>query len=277
LNDTRFAWLVSWPRSGNTWLRFLIASLLRDGEPVDINEPGIVTPVANRDEFDKVAGIDSTILTTGEIDRARPALCALLASRFDGPLILRKVHDKCWKNADGARMFPPELSRGAVYIVRDPRDVAVSYSHFAHIGFDEAIRRLGDPAMTISGRFPDMPKFPQPLGSWSDHVLSWIDDSGMDVLLVRYEDLLAAPVKQLARVAEFLEISPENAPKAVAAAHFDKLRAQEDEKGFRESSGAKAPFFRMGQSGAWRRELSSAQAERIRSDHRTVMERLGYD
>jgi|GEM_PF-2595536 len=107
-------------------------------------------------------------------------------------------------------MFPPGVSRGAVYIVRDPRDVAVSYAHFMGAGMDETIRRMGDTATALPNRF-NLLQFPQPLGTWSEHVVSWLDDSGMPVHLVRYEDLLAEPATELAKVAVFLGVSPDAA------------------------------------------------------------------
>ncbi len=269
--------MVSYPRSGNTWLRFMIASLMQGGRRVDINAPNITVPIANRGEFDELFGIDSTILTDEEINRARPLLYSLLARRFQGPLIMRKVHDRCWRNGEGERMFPPELSLGAVYISRDPRDVAVSYAHFAGVGIDEMIGRMGDPGMTIPTRREHLlPQFPQPLGTWSEHVLTWLDDSDMPVCLVRYEDLLAEPAEQLARVAIFLGVSPGASREAAAAAEFEVFGAQEEDRGFREMAGRQTRFFRQGRAGAWRSVLSASQAERLQGDHADVMARLGY-
>jgi aryl sulfotransferase len=272
----RFGWLVSYPRSGNTWLRFLLASLMHGGQPIDINAPGIDTPVANRREFDELFCMDSSLLTDSEIELARPSLYRLIANRFRGPLILRKVHDRSWRNAEGKLMFPPELSRGAVYIVRDPRDVAVSYAYYAGIDIDEMTLRMGDAAMVIPTGREQAIQFRQPLGTWSGHVLSWLDDSAMPVHLVRYEDLIAQPAGELTKIACFLGVSPARAHAAVAAVRFDVLRAQEDERGFRELAGAGTHFFRQGRAGAWRSVLSAVQAERLRKDHGDVMARLGY-
>jgi aryl sulfotransferase len=276
LNGTRYGWLASYPRSGNTWLRFLLASLIQGGGPIDINAPGIDVPIANPREFDELFCMDSSLLTDAEIEQVRPLLYGVIAQRFQGPLILRKVHDRCWRNAEGQPMFPPELSRGAVYIVRDPRDVAVSYAHYAGVDLDEMTRRMGDPALTIPTRREQAIQFSQPLGTWSGHVLSWLDGSGMPVHLMRYEDLSARPIEELTKVAIFLGVSPEKAEDAVAAVGFTALRGQEDESGFRELAGAGARFFRQGTAGGWRSVLSAAQVERVERDHGAVMARLGY-
>jgi aryl sulfotransferase len=275
LKSGRFAWLVSYPRSGNTWLRFMIASLMQGGRPVDINAPTIRAQVASRDEFDEIFCVDSTLLTDEEATRARPSIYRFISRCLDGPPILRKVHDRCWRNSAGERMFPPELSHGAVYIARDPRDVAISCAHFMDCGVDEMIRRMGDPGTTIANR-PSLPQFPQPLGGWSDHVRSWLDDGGMPVHPVRYEDLLAEPAEQLAKVADFLGISHDAASEAVDSVRFEALREQEDKRGFRESTANQTRFFRQGKAGVWRSVLSAAQVKRLEKDHGEVMARLGY-
>jgi aryl sulfotransferase len=276
LSEARIGWLVSYPRSGNTWLRFMLGSLIAEGADVSINAPGISTPVANREEFDALFAMDSGILTDEEIELVRPKMYGLLISRFQGPLILRKVHDRCRRNVAGERMFPPELSRGAVYIVRDPRDVAVSFAQFSGIPPDETIRRMGDPAQALPGLNGRVAQFPQPLGTWSEHVRSWLDQSRMPVHLVRYEDMGASPVQRLTEVADFLGIPSGAVDRAVAAARFEGLRAQEDESRFREFVGSGGRFFWQGRSGGWRSALSRAQAQRLEQDHGEVMSRLGY-
>lgn len=254
----------------------MIASLIEGGGEVDINAPGIVTPVANREEFDDLFQMDSGLLTDEETERWRPKIYGLLARSFRGPLILRKVHDRCWRNAAGERMFPPELSRGAVYIVRDPRDVAVSFSRFSGIEIDETIRRMGDPTFRLPGSGGRVVQFPQPLGTWSGHAVSWLDDSGMPAHLVRYEDMKADPARCLTDVAGFVGIPAVAAQKAAASTRFEKLRAQEDGKFFREFTGVEERFFRKGEVGGWRAVLSRAQAARLEKDHGEAMARFGY-
>ena len=277
LGQKRFAWLASYPRSGNTWLRFLIKSLMQGGREIDINAPGSSTASANRNEFEELFGIESSLLTDDEINLSRPRLYRHIAARSNHTVILRKVHDRCWRNSGGDRMFPAELSRGVVYIVTDPRDVAVSYAHFAGVGIDEMIRRMGDPAMAVPTRRQHQSQFfAQPFGTWSEHVLSWLDDSGMPLLSVRYEDLIADTAGELTRVAAFLGLPSGAASEAAAAVRFEGLRAQENQHGFRELLNPDTHFFRQGRAGAWRSALSAAQAERLENDHGDVMTRLGY-
>jgi aryl sulfotransferase len=277
--NARYGWLVSYPKSGNTWMRMMLHSLRNEGALEDINEI-------------ERTGILS--LTQNEIDNLRPQLHRALLQEAAAPpdsppaVFLRKVHDRSWHTPSGDRIFPPELSIGAIYIARDPNDVAISASHHYHVDLAESVRILGDQDRIIA-RNEKREEFqlPQPLGSWSDHVLSWLDHSGMPVLLVRYEDMLADAARELTRVAQFLklrnpskpgapEFSPDEIAAAVVSAKFENLRAQEDTKGFAERPPQAERFFRKGRSGEGRELLSPQLQQQILADHADVMSRLGY-
>jgi aryl sulfotransferase len=277
LSEARYCWLVSYPRSGNTWLRLLLDSLWHQGSAVDISSVRLRTPVASRREFDEYMGIESGILLDQEIEAARPAFHRILARNFDGPLILRKVHERCWITQQGERVFPPELSRGAVYLARDPRDVAVSCADFFGLAIDETIRRMGDhDTVLANSRSHGFMQLPQPLGSWSQHVTSWLDNSKMPVHIIRYEDLLEDTAGELRKVATFLELPAEAAVATARVVTFHSLQAQEEQRGFAEQLQSGRRFFRQGRSGAWRETLSVAQVDRLRRDHEPAMNRLCY-
>jgi aryl sulfotransferase len=273
----RYGWLASYPRSGNTWLRLLLEGLLTGGAPPRLSALTLKTPIASRREFDELLGIDSSVLLDDEIGDARPFLHRAIAEAAEDALILRKVHDCCWRSRRGERVFPPELSRGVVYIARDPRDVAVSCARFFGLSLDATILRMNDPEAALAeSRVGGSMQLAQPLGAWSRHVESWLDDSGMPHLLLRYEDLLADTGPQLARVATFLGLPAEAADAVAASVTFADLQRQEQDGGFAEQLGDGELFFRRGIAGAWRETLSAAQAERLVDDHHRVMTRLGY-
>lgn len=244
---------------------------------MDISGFELRTPIASRREFDEYMGVDSGLLLNEEIEAARPDLHRAFARDFDGPLILRKVHDRCWVTRRGERVFPPELSRGAVYLARDPRDVAVSCADFFGLDIDETIRRMNDQdAALANSQSHGSTQLPQPLGSWSQHVASWLDDSKMPVHLVRYEDLLEDTPDELRKVAVFLGLPAEAVADATQMVTFHSLQAQEEQKGFAEQLQAGKRFFRQGRAGRWRETLSAAQADRLWRDHEAAMMRLRY-
>jgi aryl sulfotransferase len=255
----------------------MLESLLHGGRLVDLSMSELNAPVVNWQEFDQLFGIDSSILSDREIETHRPDFFNQLSAEFPGSLILRKIHDRCWRTCEGRLVFPPGLSRGAVYIVRDPRDVAVSAAHYYGISLDESIRRLNDSTTTLAQQTERRSsQLPQPLGSWSDHVTSWLDDSEMPVHLVRYEDLLEDAGKCLRVIASFLGMSSEGVENAVAATDFARLQEQEAAVGFSPKLSTCAKFFRSGRKEQWKAVLSPAQVSRVDGDHRQVMTRLGY-
>lgn len=276
MTNARFAWLVSYPRSGNTWLRLALEALIED-RPIDFKRRRLRTGVANRSEFDDAFAVASSELSQEEIEAALPALHRALAKEFEGPCILRKVHDRYRHTSRGEPLFPPELSLGAVYIARDPRDVAISLAAFRGVTIDETIAIMADPAAVMSAYGDGLkPQFEQPMGTWSSHVASWLNGSGMRVHLLRYEDMLSEPQARLADVAGFLGLPTDALTRAVEATRFDVLRAREDETGFNERPPTAARFFRQGRAGAWREVLTAEQCARIEETHGAAMARLGY-
>lgn len=276
----QIGWIVSYPKSGNTWLRLMLLSLMGGGLAVDINGIGNEAGLASHVELDELLVVESSELFPHEQVAVQPALNRAIATETGQGLTLRKVHDRYWRTPAGDTVFPASVSRGAVYMVRDPRDVAISFAHHRGSTVDGAIAAMADPLATLSA--PEdryRRQLAQPLGDWSGHVLSWLELPDIPVLLLRYEDLLANTEQALHRVADHLGMVHDRhaVAAAVAATRFDILRAQEQAHGFRErQAGSTAPFFRQGIAGGWHHLLTSAQAHHILADHGPVMRQLGY-
>ena len=275
----RTVWLASYPKSGNTWVRAMMAALEHGYADLNANLRDSVIASA-RAPLERFTGLVSSELLNEEVDRLRPLVDLQLDRMHPQREAFwhRKIHDALFTE-DGAPIVSPEATRAAIYLVRDPRDVAVSYSN--HMGSDTAtiVRKMADPSARMSGYHRHVTKqLGQYAGTWSSHVESWLDHELFPVVLVRYEDMLADPTAQLARIAHTMgrEATPEQLEAAVAATTFDKLKSQESESGFNEAGHPDRPFFRRGIAGAWRDELSPELAARIESDHRRVMTRLGY-
>jgi aryl sulfotransferase len=273
-------WLASYPKSGNTWLRALLVNYLRDADqPADINDlrESRTGHAASRTTFDELVGVEASALSPDRVDRLRPEVYRRLADEAEADLLL-KVHD-AWRTESGVELFPRDVTRGVVYLVRNPLDAAVSWAH--HLGVPEetaAARMCAQGPVRLESEVHGE-QLPQFLGSWSDHVRSWLDASELPLLLVRYEDLHAEPEDSLMRIAAFcgLELDAVRARKAVAFSSFEELRRQEQEKGFRERQpGAQGAFFRRGEVGRWRSELPAPAARRLIAAHRETMARLGY-
>lgn len=273
-----FFWLASYPKSGNTWLRLMLHSVQRGGEPPDLSEKSGFAPIASaRPCFDAVLGVASSDLTEDEIATLRPRLYELQAAQATEPL-LRKVHDAWTLTPSGEPLFPPAVTLGAIYIVRDPRDMVASLANHNSAEIDSSVAGLGDPARVIARTGRRLAnQLPQHLLSWSGHVASWLD-TPVTPLLLRYEDMLAQPLTALRRVVDRLgwQVDDDVLAHAVEATRFEVLRDEEQRHGFRGRPHKAERFFRRGQAGGWRDELSADQAARIQAEHGEIMRRLGY-
>jgi aryl sulfotransferase len=271
-------WLASYPKSGNTWVRALLTGLLLEEDEVDINQLGHGPIASFRGYVERYTGLVSSDLTQTEIATLRPAVDLAFDAKHTRTRY-RKVHDTLFSGPEGAPIVSPEATLGAVYIVRDPRDVAVSFAHYAGMDAEWATDRIGSQQTGLRTNLEDIgPQVPQRLGTWSDHVRSWTEQTLFPVIVVRYEDLHTDPGGQLERIAQFgkLEATPEAIAAAVEAASFERASRQEAQEGFRERGGVEQRFFRRGLAGGWKDELPVELAERIVTDHREVMQRLGY-
>lgn len=274
-----FCWLASYPKSGNTWLRLALGSLLAGGTAPDFEKVERLAPIASdRDVFEAVLGVDSSDLTPAEILDLRPRQFIEEAAAT-GERQLRKVHEAWIRVPDGSPLFPPAVTRAAVYLLRDPRDVAVSLAHHNGVNVAKAVAQLNTEASVLApGGSEGRAQFEQPLLSWSGHVASWVDAAEPKPLVLRYEDMLADMDDALARVARHLGIAadPEIVARAVAATRFDALQAEEERAGFREKSLPATRFFRRGVAGGWRDILTAEQADAIEQAHGAMMRRFGY-
>lgn len=267
-------WLASYPKSGNTWLRAFLANYFISGPgPVPINQ------------MQKISFGDSSAPSYAELGRCEPArlapqqLAALRVRHLErvagnAPVNFVKTH--CINRKLGPHpLIPPRLTRAAIYVIRDPRDLVLSYAD--HFGLDHA----GAVAAIASqqNRVPANPKtVMQFLGDWSGHVRAWTRARDFPVLTLRYEDMQADPAAAFLKVLKLIGAPVDQAAldQAVAHSSFDVLAAQEAQSGFREKGTAQGRFFRTGTSGHWREQLNPALAERIAADHGAVMKRHGY-
>ena len=276
----RIVWLASYPKSGNTWFRAFLANLLceRD-EPVNINNLHTGNIASARGPLDAALGYDSTNLTHDEIDLLRPELYLRQAQLSESTLYL-KVHDAYLSAPNGRPLFPPEATKGIIYLVRNPIDVCVSFArHSGRSDYGKFVKVLGNPSNAIAARPGRLhEQLRQRTLSWSGHVMSWIDAVDQNVHIVRYEDMKLKTEETFTKAAVFADLpsQPEKIRKAIEFSSFEVLREQERKFGFREKLHANEAFFRQGAIGGGMASLSLEQIEQICFDHKEVMQRLGY-
>jgi hypothetical protein len=264
-------WIASYPKSGNTWMRVFLDNLSKFGdERADINQLGIET-FNSRYLFDSLTGWESTELSQDESNRLR--ICAQ-DSLDPNSIFLYKIHEAFAHPLSGRPLISDQASFGAIYIVRNPLDVAVSFANHLGRSIDHVIR-----LMSLKGAYLGMvAQLPQPMGTWSWHVNSWVDAPGVKVHVIRYEDMLADPVSTFTSVCRFTGLSEDDDAIARAIEHsrFEVLQEQEQKSGFREIAWQGRSFFRKGKAGTWREVMTPAQVNRIIESHRDTMEKFGY-
>ncbi|QXG81731.1 sulfotransferase domain-containing protein [Rhodospirillum rubrum] len=269
--------MASYPRSGNTWLRLMLNSYERGGKPVNINNLPISNLMYNRSFADTVLGQAMGDLLPAEILALRPTVMRAVRDSRNNPVML-KTHDMRLRLADGEWQLPADVSLGGVYLVRDPRDVALSLARFMDLSIDKTIDVMGNSEQMLANSITRQNiHLVNILGGWSEHVLSWMSPVPFPVHVVRYEDMRRDPVSTLAGVLPALgyAVDMDKIRAAVAETSLETLRRQEEANGFVEYPSPNR-FFGEGRVGGWSARLGSAQAERICADHRFVMQQLGY-
>jgi aryl sulfotransferase len=272
-------WLASYPKSGNTWFRIFLANLLRGGAtPASINELDHTRIASARNVFDDEIGFEASDLTADEVDRLRPELYAHLAENAEEPLYM-KIHDAYTCMEDARPLIPQKATRGAIYFIRNPLDVAVSFAHHSGWDFATSTTKMADNTLAFCSK-PDRlhNQLRQKLLSWSNHVLSWVDQAPFPVCVIRFEDMKSHPLETFTRALHFagLDHATEQIQKALSFSSFEVMQQQEEAEGFKEKSPSSSRFFRKGTVGSWRVELSEEQANKIVHDHGEVMRRFGY-
>lgn len=273
-------WLASFPKSGNTWTRILLSNLLAPDRVSETAFTGLTGSISsNRPAFDNITGLPSSDMSDDEIDLLRPGYYREQAKHASEPLFV-KVHDACHPNNSGEPIFPSDCSKGAIYLVRHPFDVAVSYAHHqGHQDYDRVVRQMNDPAHKMAGG--NASQLRQLTMGWSGHFSSWHDQTAIPVLTIRYEDMLANAVQCLAQMAEFIgrgsDFSTADLERAAEASSFERLRQKEGEIGFRERPEKATRFFRSGRAGEGKEVLSAAQQEALVLANSEIMDRLGYE
>ncbi|MBP7175561.1 MAG: sulfotransferase domain-containing protein [Thermoclostridium sp.] len=271
-------WLASYPKSGNTWFRTFLSNLLCEtDEEISINNMKTDGIFSSRQIVGKVTGIETTDLTADEIDRLRPAAYHYLAETAEKQLFI-KAHDAYTFLEDGTPLMGTVRAK-AVYILRNPLDVAVSFSNHLSKDIDTTIRHMGDENFCFCNNTAKAQnQVRQKLLTWSLHAESWTQATALPVHLVRYEDMKMNPLETFAAVVRFigLDSTREQILQAMEASDFQKLKADEQKNGFKEKPYSTASFFRAGKVGDWREHLTDAQRDRILTDHAAVMRKFGY-
>ncbi len=272
-------WLASYPKSGNTWFRIFLAHMLHaSDEALGLNDIRTGAIASGRAWVDEALGFDSAHFTHDDLDALRPVVYRWHAEQAT-TVEHHKIHDAYTYLPHGEPMIPAQSSLGAIYFIRNPLDVAVSFAHHMNCSIDKSIESMGKPDFALcQGSKKLQDQLRQHLLSWSMHVKSWCEAKEMNCLVLKYEDMKEMPIETFTRAAHYLKLdaSEERIERALQHAHIDRLQRLEQADEFKEKPTQVKHFFRKGVVGDWKNVLTSKQIDTIIHDHGAVMEIHGY-
>lgn len=275
----KIMWLASYPKSGNTWMRAFLSALLGDGA-VDLNHMKSDGIFSSRAIFDSITDLDSRYLYDEEAKSMLANVYRQLA-KSRAQLNIIKVHDAYENDIYNKPIIPADVTFCAIYIIRNPLDIAGSLSGHMKMPIQDAVDMLLNPDSSIAQQPNNRNKsnqFRQHLSDWSGHVEGWTNNIPFPVYVVRYEDMLNNSIPTFSELLHKIDWNypKETIMQAIAATNFDTLRNQEETRGFAEMDIPGARFFRAGKTGNWKNELTSAQITAITTKHWRVMEQYNY-
>ena len=274
-------WLASYPKSGNTWIRmFLRSYFLSSNQKFSLNEKGM-------HDFEVLNFPTPELLKNANIDYsnfhniAKNWVTLQDIINLNGKLNFLKTHNGNF-NLGNYPFTNTENTIGGIYIVRDPRDVVLSYANHFGVSNDESANMLTDKE-NCEQYFDEKLKkkyLRSIMGSWSMNYLSWKYYRGRKIHLMKYEDLVENPKKNFIKMLEYINsiisinIDQNRISKAVAETTFQKLQNLEDKEGFIEVG--KGKFFRKGKVGEWKEKLDPKLTKKIEDHFRKEMMELDY-
>ena len=263
-------WIASYPKSGNTWIRLFFKKYLEhidhnfhlghfpdlsQSKNLQINYENFDNIIKNWSSLQSLQNLNSKI----NLIKTHNALCTIGKYKFT---------DKT-------------NTLGVIYLVRDPRDVLVSYAHHLGQTHQQVLRNM------LSSNFVEKATFEGKLfrrsllGKWSDNYNSWKSNKNWDVLIVKYEDLVQKTELEFLRILNFLkkidgiEINKEKLRKSIDETSFEKLKKDEKDKGFKEAT-THGVFFRKGIVGDWKNSLDDSIYKVLEKEFEIEMKELNY-
>lgn len=272
----KLVWIASYPKSGNTWVRAFLHNYIRQPPtPYDINRlTDLTASDVNAERYARYDPRPASQYAVADVQRIRRLVHRDLMA-LDPSLVFVKTHNARLLVA-GQPLITPELTAGAICVLRDPRDIVVSYSRHRGRSIDDTIAFLAESRAATGGTDSKVHEW---LSSWSVHVASWTACADPRVHVLRYETLLAAPAAGFGQLVSWLGQAPppDRLDRAIRFSAFAELHAQEQANGFSERvPEATGPFFAAGQPGVWRAVLTPGQQARIERDHGEIMQKFGY-
>ncbi len=275
-------WIASYPKSGNTWIRSIISSLIYTEDGIfDFKLLKKIDQFPEKKYFkDLVKNYDFNEIKTNWI-------FAQDKINIDKNIKFFKTHSGKY-TVSGSSFTNDENTLASIYIVRDPRTVIQSISHHYTLSKDDALEFMLSSQMTGNKESYDKKKFGilNLIGKWNDHYRSWTIRK-KNLLLLKYEDLILKPDQELNNIISFLKnyvkfsVNENKIKNIINTTSFINLKKMENKNLFQENAydrntGIKKNFFNLGPNNKWENILNNKIKEKIEISFNKEMREIGY-
>ena len=291
-------WIASYPKSGNTWLRVFISSILYSND-------GIVNleNLKHIDQYPLISHFDGLIddpknINVKNQNDIKKIFSNLILSQdkinLDNKIKFLKTHFVC-ANILGYNFTNYDNTLGVIHIVRDPRNVVTSIkNHWGHKNVDESCDFILSERqwLTYNIKNEDIKKnllpdnsFPTLISSWKSHYNYW-NKIEKNYLLIKYENLIQKPEEEFNKIVIYLEnilnikIDKKKIKNAIETSSFENLQSLEAQNKFDEGKtskhGSKIRFFNLGKKNNWEKILQDNIKAKIEKNFIFEMKKLGY-
>tara|TARA_B110000008_G_scaffold256368_1_gene273747 strand:- start:344 stop:1201 length:858 start_codon:yes stop_codon:yes gene_type:complete len=280
-------WIASYPKSGNTWLRALISAYYYSKDGMFIKNTIEKIDQFPRKEYFNEFNYDKKIIQ----DTSRFWISAQEKINENKNIKFFKTH-----NAFGAlnnhRFTDKKNTIGAIYIVRDPRNVITSLKNHYEMEDEEALQWMINTKQFIyderNFKKDGFGSF-QFLSSWEINYKSWKSQNQIPLKIVKYEDLLDKTYLVFMEIVEFINktlnikkiVNKEKLKNAVQSTSFNKLKSYEKNYGFSEAISSKKkndkiPFFFLGPENDWKKILTYNQVQKLNNIFEKNLKEFSY-
>ena len=280
-------WIASYPKSGNTWLRSFITSLLYKDDNSNMLDKlrQIHAYPLRKDFYNLLDDFDDFEEISKNWEKSQSILNLDKKKKF-----LKTHHILCSINNNFFTSYKNSL--GVIYVVRDPRNVITSLKHhYSFKDYNEALKFMLDKnrfsgKMGRKNTYTRETEFPTYISSWNNHYNSW-KNFKKNYLLIKYEDLIKDPESNFKEITKFLsklvrfKINEKNIHDAILNSSFKNLKQSEEKFGFSEAppdkvTNQKKKFFNLGPDNDWKIYLPSNIRKQIELKFNTEMKELNY-
>ncbi len=276
----KIVWISSYPKSGNTWVRYFLCNYFynQKRENSDFNLLNNIDKFPPYKYMQAIANEEAIKESSYNVSKYWLKIQSEMTKTRE-EFIFVKNHNAL-VSVEGRNLTDQTYSAAFIYIVRDPRDIAVSYINFDKtLNIDRAIERITSKHLHCHISKKNIFDI-EVLGSWKFNYLSWKNGvPEIPRIIIRFEDLIKNTYKTKLKIIKFLsknvgsKIDEEQIKFSIDQSSFDRLKEIEKIKKFPESSNK---FFNSGKIGQWKNFLSPSQLEKIENFCREEMQELNY-